>query len=125
MSVPQKELSRQLGDLAHYGVHVRTRYDQSANAHLNGRIRRRVADLKASDSYDYEFGTWYGATQQFASGTGNDMRQTIYHGYDTNGDTMLAASGNPIDHSALEPFKTTLDVKIVAGGNLVARETYL
>ncbi len=126
---------RQMGDLDHYGEWTdTTRFGPSHP--FAGRIYSRTMEFGTVDSYDYEWGQWNAVTRVFTGGLNppstNDLRQTIIHGTGVGlcedaGCEVMSSSEmeNDIEDVSVTPFQTTKEVKIIQGGNLVAREEYV
>lgn len=124
---------RIFGGINHYGVERHTKFYTAEYGRLGG---HKYAVLDGSgyelDAYDYQFGAWDAAARLFRTGPGaggtNDVRQVIYHGAgsSTSGDLLTAGdSGAAIEPVNLFPLQSTKEVKIIQGGNLVARELYV
>lgn len=101
-----------------------------------GQVFSKIYDYAKTSSYDYEFGTWDSGALSFSPnpdpftpdpGAGTDLRQTVFHGtYNGNGDLLqIGPSGGNIQPVFVEPFRSTKEVRVIKGGNLVARELYV
>jgi RHS repeat-associated protein len=119
---------RQFGDLEHYGEVRSTKSFNGFAGRLSGQVFSRADNTGRVDAYDYQFGTWDSINHVFTTGGAtNDVRQTIFHGTFAELTDVLTTgdSGQNIEPVTIHPYKSTKQVKIISGGNLVAKELYL
>ena len=124
--------TRQLGNLQHYGEFNDTKTFPPYYGRLSGQLYSKESNLEKLDSYDYEFGFWDSDRFVFTpSDTNtNDVRQTIFHGAyfswaESYDQLYQGPSGASIEPVLMEPNRSTKEVRIIHGGNLVAKETYV
>ena len=124
--------TRQLGNIEHYGEYHNTKTFPPYYGRLSGQLYSKENNVAKLDSYDYEFGVWDSGTFVFTPSptNTNDVRQTIFHGgsfsYAPSYDQLSQGpSGAPIEPVSMEPNRSTKEVRIIHGGNLVAKEAYV
>jgi RHS repeat-associated protein len=123
---------RQVGSIDGYGdMQDATTYN-GTSGRLAGLVYSKIADAHRIDAYDYEFGAWDPATRSFTLASqqaphDHDMRQTIFHGVDYNlGDCFVTGpSGYSIEPVGMVPYQALKEVRVISGGNLVAKEVWL
>ncbi len=125
---------RRLGNIEHYGVAQFTTSFTPYFGRLAGHIYSKKMDVGTLDAYDYEFGVWDPGSRSFTpypqAGSDHDVRQTIFHG---NADPWAAQmdqiyvgpSGGYIEPVYMQPYGATEEVRVIQGGNLIAKELYL
>lgn len=130
---------RTVGCLQGYGEHQETRYFNPFAGHLAGQLFHKTLDYGRADSYDYEFGAWNWESLTFSRNqdpltpdpmVGTDLRHTIFHGFHnslaTHEELLISGpSGGPFQPLGMEPYRATKEVRIMCGGNLVAKELYV
>jgi RHS repeat-associated protein len=96
---------------------------------LSGQRYSMVRGLSDIVSYDYQFGRWDSTSMTFNVSlvNTNDVKCVSYHGsYGDSGDYLYSGdSGMTFYGLYLDPFKSTKEIKIISGGNLVEHETYI
>jgi RHS repeat-associated protein len=124
----------QLGSQYHYGEYQYSTSFGPAYGNLYGQLYSKKDNAGKIDSYDYEYGAWNSSIRTFTptqSGSfSNDVRQTIFHGvsvpvtavYDQ---ITYGPSGAAIEPVYVEPYRATKEIRIISGGNLVAKELYV
>lgn len=126
--------TRIVGCIGGYGEWQDTVSYSLYSQHLAGHVYSKTYDTVKRDSYDYEFGTWDPMALVFTPNLdpsipvlgGHDVRQTIFHGTLFGQDWVYAGlSANPIAPIALDPFRSTMETRVIQGGNLVAKELYV
>jgi RHS repeat-associated protein len=125
---------RQLGNLLDYGEYQFSTSFSPAYGDLSGQLYSKKDNGGKVDSYDYEYGAWNSGSRTFTPTSGgsfsNDVRQTIFHGIAgsisfTFDWLNIGPSGASIELVGMEPYRSTKEVRIISGGNLVAKELYV
>jgi RHS repeat-associated protein len=125
---------RQLGNLQHYGSHQFTSSYTPFYGRSAGQLYSKADEIGTVDSYDYEFGVWDPAARTFTdfpqAATDHDVRQTIFHGSSYTfapiwDQLTTGPSGNAIEPVIMVPNRSTEEIRVIQGGNLVAKELYV
>ena len=125
---------RQLGNLQHYGSWQFTSSYTPYYGRLAGQLYSKEDQVGKFDSYDYEFGVWDANSHTFTQypqvATTNDVCQVIFHGstwtFPPYGDQItIGPSGNPVDPVFMVAGRSTEEIRVIQGGNLVDKELYV
>ena len=122
---------RRLGNLQHYGAAQWTTTFSPYNGRVAGHVYSKEDQVGKFDSYDYQFGAWDPVNHVFTdytqAGTDRDVRQTILHGVMNPWIDQITTgpSGAAIAAVGMEPFRGTMEVRVIQGGNLAAKELYV